>query len=78
MLEINYFSFLKSQQLHFKGLSFTAVSAVGAHAAMAHYTPSLDTDKRITRDEIYLVDSGGQYLGNFFFIIYCNSQYDFY
>lgn len=28
---------------------------------MAHYSPTLETDRRITRDEIYLVDSGGQY-----------------
>lgn len=52
-----------SQQEHFRGLSFQTVSAVGAHAAIVHYSPTLETDKRITRDEIYLVDSGAQYLG---------------
>lgn len=52
-----------SQQEHFRGLSFQTISAVGAHAALVHYSPTLETDKRITRKEIYLVDSGGQYLG---------------
>lgn len=50
-----------SEGEHFKGLSFTSISAVGAHAAMAHYSPTNLTDTRITRNEIYLIDSGGQY-----------------
>lgn len=28
---------------------------------MAHYSPTNDTDKQITRNNIYLIDSGGQY-----------------
>lgn len=28
---------------------------------MAHYAPSVATDARITRNEVYLIDSGGQY-----------------
>lgn len=28
---------------------------------MAHYGPTNLTDQRITRNEIYLIDSGGQY-----------------
>lgn len=51
----------REQQEHFRGLSFETISAVGEHAAMAHYSPSVETDKQITRNEIYLVDSGGQY-----------------
>ncbi|CAD7091432.1 unnamed protein product [Hermetia illucens] len=52
----------RSEEKYFKGLSFETASAVGANAALAHYDPSEDTDKQITRKEIYLVDSGGQYL----------------
>lgn len=29
---------------------------------MAHYSPSPETDAQITRNEMYLLDSGGQYL----------------
>lgn len=28
---------------------------------MAHYSPTNATDAQITRDEVYLIDSGGQY-----------------
>lgn len=51
-----------SEGEHFKGLSFETISAVGAHAAMAHYSPTAETATRITRSNVYLVDSGGQYL----------------
>lgn len=54
--------FFCSEQDKFQSLSFTTISAVGPNAAMAHYTPDLESDKQITKKEIYLVDSGGQYL----------------
>lgn len=66
ILNFNLFWWICSQQEHFRGVSFHTCSAVGAHAAIVHYTPTLETQKRITRDEIYLVDSGGQYLGKQF------------
>lgn len=34
---------------------------------MAHYTPVPETDKQITRNEIYLIDAGTQYKGEYFF-----------
>lgn len=43
-------------------MSFPTVSSVGPHAAITHYLPSPETDVPITRNDIYLVDSGGQYL----------------
>lgn len=49
------------EQEYFRGVSFTTISAVGAHAALVHYSPSVQTNVPITRNEIYLVDSGGQY-----------------
>ncbi|XP_041355020.1 xaa-Pro aminopeptidase 1-like [Gigantopelta aegis] len=45
-----------------RGLSFSSISAVGSNGAIIHYTPSNLTDKQITTREIYLLDSGGQYL----------------
>ncbi|XP_033219063.1 xaa-Pro aminopeptidase ApepP [Belonocnema kinseyi] len=46
----------------FVGLSFPTISSSGAHAAIIHYTPSPTTDARITDKEIYLCDSGAQFL----------------
>ncbi len=46
----------------FKGLSFDSISAVGAHAADIHYSTSNETNKQITKNEIYLLDAGAQYL----------------
>jgi len=43
--------------------SFGSISAYRAHAAMAHYHPTEKTDVALERDGLYLIDSGGQYLG---------------
>lgn len=40
------------------------MSAFGEHAALGRYVPTLDTDVKITRDEIYLLISGTHYMGN--------------
>uniref|UniRef100_A0A669E7G4 X-prolyl aminopeptidase (aminopeptidase P) 2, membrane-bound n=1 Tax=Oreochromis niloticus TaxID=8128 RepID=A0A669E7G4_ORENI len=45
-----------------RGPSFGTISASGPNAALAHYSPSKETNRRLTVDEMYLVDSGGQYL----------------
>ncbi|WP_439545856.1 aminopeptidase P family protein [Sandarakinorhabdus sp.] len=42
-------------------LSFDTISAAGPNAALPHYRVSAQTNLPITRDSIYLVDSGGQY-----------------
>lgn len=46
----------------FKGLSFSTISAYGDHSALPHYGPTRETDRQITSDNIYIIDSGGQYL----------------
>lgn len=51
----------RSVQENFVDLSFTAISAFGSNAAIVHYSPTEETDTLITRDNIYLIDSGGQY-----------------
>jgi len=45
-----------------KGLSFPAISSIGPNAAVIHYSPKEGTAARLNLDEIYLLDSGGQYL----------------
>ena len=46
----------------FRGESFPAISAAGEHGAIMHYRVSEATDRAILPDELYLIDSGGQYL----------------
>lgn len=43
---------------------------------MAHYTPVPETDKQITRNEIYLIDAGTQYKGECIF--YFSSSISFF
>lgn len=46
---------------NFIGLSFPSISSAGPHGAIIHYNPSPETDRTITREELYLIDSGAQY-----------------
>ncbi|MBN2441983.1 MAG: aminopeptidase P family protein [Spirochaetales bacterium] len=45
----------------FCGLSFQTISAFGDHGAIVHYSSSEKTDRLITGNGLYLVDSGAQY-----------------
>ncbi|KAK7483321.1 hypothetical protein BaRGS_00025488, partial [Batillaria attramentaria] len=45
-----------------RGLSFGSISGSGPNGAVIHYRPSDATDRDITTQEMYLLDSGGQYL----------------
>lgn len=56
---------LRSQHEYYRRLSFQTISAFGANAAMAHYMPTPENDRQITRQEIYLIDSGTQYKGKY-------------
>lgn len=42
-------------------LSFDSISAAGPHAAIPHYRVTRSSNRRIARDEIFLIDSGAQY-----------------
>lgn len=53
--------FRRLQDLN-RGDSFTSISSAGSNAAIIHYSPTNQTDRRISKDETYLIDSGGQYL----------------
>ncbi|CAG9328563.1 unnamed protein product [Blepharisma stoltei] len=53
--------FRASEELN-AGLSFENISSVGPNAAIIHYAPTQETAAKITNDQMYLLDSGGQYL----------------
>mmetsp|Transcript_30190 Transcript_30190/g.29865 ORF Transcript_30190/g.29865 Transcript_30190/m.29865 type:complete len:343 (-) Transcript_30190:34-1062(-) len=44
------------------GLSFANISCSGPNASFIHYHPEPDNSSEIKKDQIYLLDSGGQYL----------------
>lgn len=44
-------------------LSFPSISAYGANAAMMHYEPTPDNYAVLKPEGLYLIDSGGQYMG---------------
>jgi len=44
----------RSQQPHFKGTSFTTISAFGPHASIIHYNPTQETDIPINNGGLYL------------------------
>jgi len=46
----------------FVDLSFETISSVGPNGAVIHYAPSEKENAQITANEMYLLDSGGQYL----------------
>ncbi|KAJ8398009.1 hypothetical protein AAFF_G00433560 [Aldrovandia affinis] len=52
----------RKQQHNNKGPSFETISASGPNAALAHYSPTPETNRNLSVNEMYLVDSGGQYL----------------
>ncbi|CAK5272064.1 unnamed protein product [Mycena citricolor] len=46
----------------FRGLSFPTISSTGSNAAIIHYFPTPGDCSEVKRDEIYLCDSGAQFL----------------
>ncbi|KAK7068099.1 Xaa-Pro aminopeptidase 2 [Halocaridina rubra] len=51
----------REQQDHYVGLSFGTTSAFGPNGAVIHYKPRNETNRYITTESLYLLDSGGQY-----------------
>ena len=45
----------------FRGESFPAISGAGEHGAVIHYRVTPESDRPLRPDELYLIDSGGQY-----------------
>ena len=52
----------RKKQTHFDCLGFDTISSTGPDGALIHYEPAPETDKLISVDELYLIDSGAQYL----------------
>ncbi|MDG1707301.1 MAG: aminopeptidase P family protein [Emcibacteraceae bacterium] len=46
----------------FKGNSFDTISGAGSNGAIVHYNVKEASPKKLKKDMLYLVDSGGQYL----------------
>jgi Xaa-Pro aminopeptidase len=46
----------------FRGESFPAISGAGEHGAIMHYRVSPETNRPIRADELYLIDSGAQFV----------------
>jgi Xaa-Pro aminopeptidase len=57
--QLNYF---RSRQPLFKGDSFHPIVGFGSHGAIVHYHATEQSDRIIGRDNLLLIDSGGQYL----------------
>lgn len=53
---------LRAEQTNFKDISFESISAFGANSALPHYAPNKNSDTVINRSNLYLIDSGAQYL----------------
>ena len=51
----------KEQELN-RGISFNTISSIGGNAAIVHYRPQKDKCAKMNNTQIYLLDSGGQYL----------------
>uniref|UniRef100_A0A452IUV8 Xaa-Pro aminopeptidase 1 n=1 Tax=Gopherus agassizii TaxID=38772 RepID=A0A452IUV8_9SAUR len=51
----------RSQQNDFVDLSFATISSTGPNGAIIHYKPVPETNRALSGNEIYLLDSGAQY-----------------
>ncbi|XP_029096714.1 xaa-Pro aminopeptidase 2 [Monodon monoceros] len=51
----------RGEEEFFSGSSFETISASGLNAALAHYSPTKELHRKLSSDEMYLLDSGGQY-----------------
>jgi Xaa-Pro aminopeptidase len=51
----------RAQGEDYRGESFPAISGTGPNGAIIHYRAEPETARRLQPDEVYLIDSGGQY-----------------
>jgi Xaa-Pro aminopeptidase len=52
----------RKREQRFKGESFPAISGAGEHGAIIHYRVTPESNQAIKPNEVYLIDSGAQYL----------------
>jgi Xaa-Pro aminopeptidase len=53
---------LRAENDYFQGLSFPTISGSGPNGAIVHYRASAKSNRRIRPGDVFLLDSGGQYL----------------
>lgn len=58
----DYLENCRKVQERYVGLSFPSISSSGPNGAIIHYHPSEETRRPISKSELYLIDSGAQYL----------------
>ncbi|MBW9116722.1 aminopeptidase P family protein [Rhizobium cauense] len=52
----------QSMQNPLKDISFDTISGAGEHAAIMHYRVTTETDRKLEAGELFLIDSGAQYI----------------
>ena len=53
---------MRKEQALFQKNSFETISSSGPNGAIIHYKPTESTNRSLNAEEIYLCDSGAQYL----------------
>ena len=53
--------YFRKRNKKFKFLSFPTISGSGPNGAIIHYKPTRESNRKLKKGDIYLVDSGGQY-----------------
>ncbi len=51
----------RAEGADYRGESFPAISGAGPNGAIIHYRVTPETDRTLNANEVYLIDSGGQY-----------------
>ena len=57
----NYLDKLRSKNENFFSLSFPTIAGSGPNGAIVHYRASKKTNRKLKKDDLFLVDSGAQY-----------------
>lgn len=52
----------RSRQDKFRGISFDTIAAYGSHGAIVHYEPTKESNVKLQKEGLLLLDSGAQYL----------------
>jgi len=53
---------LRRENPEFRDLSFDSISGAGPNGAIVHYKSSEKTNRKLEKGQLYLIDSGGQYV----------------
>ena len=59
---INYLDNLRKKNKNFVSLSFPTIAGTGPNGAIVHYRASKKSNRKIKKTDLFLVDSGAQYL----------------